>query len=100
MVDQFEGVTFVVTHGVHGTERRYERRVVEVVSERVEQSTPTVAVCGHSHEVLDTVVDDIRLLNPGSATGMYPATEPTRQWVTVKEERMTVQTLNGPSSLD
>ena len=59
------GVTFVVTHGT-GSRHDYEERVAGIVREH----DPTaVGISGHSHEVMDTEVEGVRLLNPGSATG-------------------------------
>jgi hypothetical protein len=69
------GVEFVVTHGT-GSPRGYENRVARTVREHAETADP-VGVSGHTHEVLDTTRDGIRLLNPGSATGAHPATRAT-----------------------
>ena len=71
---EFEGATFVVTHGTGGP-RGYEARVAGVVRE--EAGSGAVGVSGHTHEVLDAEADGIRLLNPGSATGARPATAAT-----------------------
>ena len=65
------GVRFVVTHGA-GPDEGYERRVAETVAEHA-VGGPTVGVSGHTHGVVDTTVDGYRLLNPGSATGAWPA---------------------------
>ncbi|WP_136688789.1 metallophosphoesterase family protein [Halorhabdus amylolytica] len=69
------GVEFVVTHGT-GSRRDYEHRVAGVVAEHADDG-PTVGVAGHTHELLDEVVDGVRLLNPGSVTGASPADEAT-----------------------
>jgi putative phosphoesterase len=69
------GVTFVVTHGT-GSRRGYEERVAEIVTEHAPDG-PTVGVAGHTHELMDTLVDGVRLLNPGSVTGAAPADEAT-----------------------
>lgn len=66
-----EGVTFVVTHGT-GPEFDYEDRVAGTVKRT---SPGAVGVAGHTHELLDTTVDGVWLLNPGSATGASPATK-------------------------
>jgi putative phosphoesterase len=66
-----EGVTFVVTHGT-GSTRGYEDRVASTVRRHADEG-PVVGVAGHTHEVLDTTHGDVRLLNPGSATGAAPA---------------------------
>ena len=47
----------------------------DVVREHAGRSA--IGVCGHTHRVTDTVVDGVRLLNPGSATGADPAAEAT-----------------------
>lgn len=64
------GVEFVVTHGT-GDLEDYEERVAGIVRE--EGSDSAVGVSGHTHQVLDTGVNGVRLLNPGSATGADPA---------------------------
>ncbi len=64
-----EGVDFVVTHGsgpIHG----YEERVAATVAD---ESPDAIGISGHTHQVMDEVVDGVRLLNPGSATGASPA---------------------------
>lgn len=66
------GVEFVVTHGT-GSKTGYEDRVANTVREHASDG-PTVGVSGHTHELLDTTVNGVRLLNPGSATGAAPAT--------------------------
>ena len=77
------GVEFVVTHGT-GSKHRYEQRVAHTVREHAETDDP-VGVAGHTHEVLDTVVDGVRLLNPGSATGAAPASRTTMLTATVTD---------------
>ena len=69
------GVTFVVTHGA-GSKRNYEQRVAGIVADHAADG-PTVGVSGHTHQLLDDVVDGHRLLNPGSVTGAAPADEAT-----------------------
>lgn len=74
------GVTFVVTHGT-GEVDSYEARVAAAVRATARTAgtpeTTVVGIAGHTHEVLDTVVDGVRLLNPGSVTGAWPATRAT-----------------------
>jgi putative phosphoesterase len=65
------GVRFVVTHGT-GSLDDYRERVAGIVADHADES-PTIGVCGHTHQLLDGTVDGIRLLNPGSATGADPA---------------------------
>ena len=64
------GVTFVVTHGT-GSPVGYEGRVARAVREHADSDA--IGVAGHSHDVLDTVHEGIRILNPGSVTGASPA---------------------------
>jgi len=82
VVDDFEreGVRFVVTHGT-GPVDTYRERVLDVGREE----DADVVVAGHTHEVVDEVVDDLRLLNPGSATGAEPATRETLYEVDVAD---------------
>lgn len=71
------GVEFVVTHGT-GSRRGYVDRVaVTVQEEATGTGEQVVGVSGHTHEVMDEVVDGVRLLNPGTATGAAPATRAT-----------------------
>lgn len=69
------GVQFIVTHGT-GSRRGYRDRVAGIVAERAEEG-PTVGVSGHTHQLLDDIVDGQHLLNPGSVTGAAPAEEAT-----------------------
>ncbi|MHC3437568.1 metallophosphoesterase family protein [Natrialbaceae archaeon A-gly3] len=69
-----EGVTFVVTHGT-GSPAGWHDRVVETVLE--EGGADAIGVAGHTHEVVDETVEDVRLLNPGSATAASPADRET-----------------------
>ncbi len=78
------GVRFVVTHGT-GPETGYEDRVAAVVDDHAAADRPTVGVSGHTHSVMDTRVDGYRLLNPGSATGAWPAQEATLMVAVVAE---------------
>ena len=39
---------------------------------------------GHTHQLLDTEVDGVRLLNPGSATGADPASTTSMMAVEVE----------------
>lgn len=71
-------VRFAVTHGDgHGTAAAYRRHLVEMARAR----DADIAVGGHTHRVLDEVIDGIRVLNPGSATGADPASAPTAMMV-------------------
>ena len=77
------GVEFVVTHGT-GSKRGYEGRVATTVRDHAETDT-VVGVAGHTHEVLDTTHDGVRLLNPGSVTGASPASRATMMTVTARD---------------
>jgi len=71
---EFEGVTFVVTHGT-GSKRGWIDRVARAVREEADE--PRVGVAGHTHEVVDREHGGVRILNPGSATGAAPADRTT-----------------------
>ncbi|MFB6161102.1 MAG: metallophosphoesterase family protein [Haloferacaceae archaeon] len=86
------GVTFVVTHGA-GSRRGYERRVANTV--RSHGGPDAVGVSGHTHEPMDERVEGVRLLNPGSATGAAPASEPTMAVATVADGDLTVEFHRG-----
>jgi len=73
----------VVTHGT-GPDAGYEDRVSAIVDDHA-ADRPTVGVSGHTHSVLDTHVEGYRLLNPGSATGAWPAQQATLMEVTVAD---------------
>ncbi len=77
------GVEFVVTHGT-GSPRGYEKRIVNTVTKHA-TSEDAVGVAGHTHEVLDTKRNGIRLLNPGSVTGANPATRATMMTATAAD---------------
>lgn len=77
---QVDAVPFVVTHGT-GSPHTYEERVARTVIN--EAGTDAVGLAGHTHEVLDTTVNGIRILNPGSATGAAPADRTTMMTLSV-----------------
>jgi len=83
------GVTFVVTHG-SGSRTGWQRRVVETVQAEASNAEP-VAVAGHTHEVIDTTVEGVRVLNPGSATGADPADRATMYVATVADGELAVE---------
>ncbi|QLG61289.1 metallophosphoesterase family protein [Halorarum salinum] len=76
------GVTFVVVHGIVNPVERAVSGSEGVVmgrddwldaiadTTRARADEPLVGVGGHSHEVEDEVHDGVRVLNPGSATGV------------------------------
>ena len=79
------GVTFVVLHGIVNPVERAVGRSEGVVFDRADwldavadtarqrADEPVVGIGGHSHAVEDAVHDGVRVLNPGSATGVGPA---------------------------
>ena len=79
-----EGVTVVVSHGmvnfveravgstegvVFGPEDWFDA-VVDVARARADDGGTIVGVAGHTHEVVDETRDGVRVLNPGTATGV------------------------------
>jgi putative phosphoesterase len=84
------GVRFVVTHGT-GPDANYESRVAAIVDDYAATERPTVGVSGHTHALLDTTVDGYRLLNPGSATGAWPAQEATMMVAEVADGELDVE---------
>jgi len=44
--------------------------------------TDAIGITGHTHQPADQVVDGVRILNPGSATGAHPAM--TVSYITMK----------------
>lgn len=76
-----ENQEFVVLHG-SGPVSGYEGRVLKAVREDGE-SGDVVGVSGHTHDLTDKTVEDVRLLNPGSATGADPAEQATMLTVDV-----------------
>ena len=82
-----DGATFVVTHGT-GDLETYEERVAGIVTD--EAGEDAIGISGHTHQVLDGVVDGVRLLNPGSVTGAAPATGTTMMTVDVDGDEVDV----------
>ncbi|WP_254546182.1 metallophosphoesterase family protein [Halomarina pelagica] len=92
------GVRFVVTHGT-GDLDTYRERVAGIVrggADGDESDAPVVGVCGHTHRLMDEVVEGVRLLNPGSATGADPATHATMLVVRAKGGEYEVSVEEGP----
>ena len=65
----------------------YEMTIVEFVRENDGQ----IGVAGHTHRIIDQMVDGVRLLNPGSATAAAPAKEATMLHLTVDGDDVTVR---------
>jgi putative phosphoesterase len=89
---ELDGVEFVVTHGT-GDRIGYEDRVAAAVREY--GGPDAVGVAGHTHDLLDTVHDGVRILNPGSATGARPASETTMLTATVADGALDVTRHGG-----
>jgi len=89
-----KGVEFVVTHG-DGHTGSYRDRVLETVRREADDPDSAVGVSGHSHELHDEVVDGIRLLNPGSATGAAPASSASMLVVEVADGELSVDVREG-----
>ncbi|WP_332897878.1 metallophosphoesterase family protein [Haladaptatus sp. CMSO5] len=85
-------VRFVVTHGT-GDLDTYKERVAGIVADHA--AGTTIGVSGHTHQVLDEVVDGVRLLNPGSATGAAPALTTTMLVVDVDGDAISVSRIDG-----
>jgi len=85
-----DGVEFVVTHG-DGHTGSYRDRVLETVHREADDPDAAVGVSGHTHELHDEVVDGIRLLNPGSATGAAPASSASMLVVEVADGDLSVE---------
>ena len=91
------GVRFVVAHGdsdESGDNGRYEARLAETVEANAADH-PTIGVGGHTHQVLDTRRNGYRLLNPGSATGAWPAQEATLMLATVESGAVSIELRRG-----
>ncbi|WP_248517483.1 metallophosphoesterase family protein [Salinarchaeum laminariae] len=87
------GVTFVVTHGTGSKAKgAYESRVAGIVREHDPEA---VGVSGHTHSVLDTEAEGVRLLNPGSATGAAPADRATMYRADVLDGDLELELLEG-----
>lgn len=84
---QFEGITFVVTHGT-GSPSGYIQRVVETVQSI--GPPRSIGIAGHTHEVLDSTRDGTRILNPGSVTGAPPADRETMMSIQVEGDTISV----------
>jgi putative phosphoesterase len=83
------GVSFVVTHGT-GPPGNYEQRVAGIAREHADSPDP-VAVAGHTHQLLETTRDGVRVLNPGSVTGASPARRTTMMTAGVAGGDLTVE---------
>lgn len=102
------GLTFVAVHGIVDLVERAVTSSEGVVTSdedwldavagvaRARAGTDgVVGVGGHSHRTVDTTHRSVRVLNPGSATGVGPADDPTMLTAQVLEGRLSV-TVNQP----
>ena len=89
---EIEDMTFVVVHGT-GPHDSWPERVATLVAEEVDvdAESSVVGVAGHTHTPTDVVVDGIRLLNPGSATGARPASGTTMLTIRVDGDALDVE---------
>ncbi|WP_338727057.1 metallophosphoesterase family protein [Haladaptatus sp. DJG-WS-42] len=85
-------IRFVVTHG-QGDPETYKQRVAAIATEH--GAGTTIGVSGHTHRVHDEVVDGVRLLNPGSATGAAPALTATMLVVSIDGDAVSVSRIDG-----
>lgn len=81
------GASFVISHGIVNFVQRavsssegvvFDRAdwldaIADTARARADIDEPLVGVGGHSHEVVDEIHEGVRVLNPGSATGVGPA---------------------------
>jgi putative phosphoesterase len=81
-----DGVEFVVVHG--NGQGDYDQRVLSAV--RAHGGPDAVGVGGHTHRPRDDVVEGVRLLNAGSATGANPDDVPTLIEATVEGDDLDV----------
>jgi putative phosphoesterase len=91
------GLRLVVTHGTGAPENWPDR-----VARAVREHGGDVGVGGHTHAPTDREQGELRLLNPGSATGAAPADRATMLSVTVDDGDCGVDLLTGdlPSGPD
>ncbi|WP_265109758.1 metallophosphoesterase family protein [Halosolutus halophilus] len=101
-----DGVTFVVTHGTlnpvsaavyndYGfvmSAEGWASAIADTARARTRawDGEGIVGVGGHTHQVEDTVHEDVRVLNPGSVTGADPAEEATMLTVEVDDGEIDV----------
>ena len=84
------GRSFVVIHQGDGSGDRLEN-VRDVVLEH--GGTSAIGVTGHTHQPGNEMIDGVRILNPGSATGAFPTTTTISMMrVIIKNESVTVKT--------
>lgn len=82
------GATFVLTHGT-GSPDDWHDRVAETVRSRADRNA--VGVAGHTHRIVDTIHDGVRILNPGSVTGALPAKQASMYTADVDDGAVSVE---------
>lgn len=96
------GITFVVVHGIVNVVERavfdsegvvmsrqdWLKSIADVTRNRTDE--PRVGIGGHSHDVEDTTHAGVRLLNPGSATGVGRAEATTMMTAEVADGDLSV----------
>lgn len=82
------GATFVLTHGT-GSPDDWHDRVAETVRSRADRNA--IGVAGHTHRIVDTIHDGVRLINPGAVTGAVPAKQASMYTATVDDGAVTVE---------
>jgi putative phosphoesterase len=85
---EVDGATFVLTHGT-GSPDGWHDRVAETVRSRADRNA--VGVAGHTHRLVDTIHEGVRILNPGSVTGAVPAKQASMYTVAVDDGAVAVE---------
>lgn len=93
---EIENVCFVVTHGTTGKGNNYIQRLISVIRKQPTETNRVIGIGGHTHQVMDTTVSGIRLLNPGSATGAYPAKTATMMSIIISDGQLSAKVLGSP----
>lgn len=84
-------IEFIVTHGT-GSPKNYENRIKKTAEKHSDkEKNKIIAVAGHTHELIDKKKNDIRILNPGSCTGAYPASKSSMITLEVKKQQVNVE---------
>lgn len=79
----FEGVRFYITHG----HQERVKRDFSLLAHKARKNDCRVALFGHTHKRTDEIIDDIRVINPGSVC--YPGC--SYAMLTVEGEKLTVE---------
>ena len=79
----FEGIRFYITHG----HQERVKRDFSLLAYKARKNDCQVALFGHTHKRTDEIIDDIRVINPGSVC--YPGC--SYAILTVEGEKLTVE---------